>query len=189
MGAPAFLILHGWENHRPVGHWQRRLHDELVARGHTVRYPQLPDADAPRLEAWLAALHAELEALDGAESVTVICHSLACALWLHAAQRDRALEVDRLLLASAPAGELLEAEIVAEFAFRVTDAARLGAREALFVSGDADPYCPAGPAVEFADALGAPVRLVPGGGHLTIDDGYGPWPDVLSWCVDGAFPA
>jgi predicted alpha/beta hydrolase family esterase len=185
----AFLILHGWENHRPVGHWQRHLHDELVARGHTVRYPQLPQPDAPRLDEWLAALRAELDALAGAESVTVICHSLACMLWLHAAQRDAALEVDRLLLASPPAAAVLEREIIAEFAFRVTDAARVGAREALVVAGDADPFAPDGPQAEYADALGVPVRLVPGGGHLTIADGYGPWPAVLAWCVDGAFPA
>lgn len=72
MTGAAFLILHGWENHRPVGHWQRHLHDELVSRGHTVRYPQLPDADAPRLDAWLGALRSELAALGGADSITVI---------------------------------------------------------------------------------------------------------------------
>lgn len=94
-----------------------------------------------------------------------------------------------MLLASAPSAAVLEDEIVAEFAFRVTDAARLGAREAVFVSGDADPFCPAGPGAEFAERLGAPVQLVPGGGHLTMDDGYGPWPGVLAWCLDGAFPA
>ena len=39
----AYLILHGWQNHRPEGHWQRWLAGELEARGHVVRYPQLPD--------------------------------------------------------------------------------------------------------------------------------------------------
>lgn len=34
--ARSFLILHGWQNHRPEGHWQRGLADALAARGHHV---------------------------------------------------------------------------------------------------------------------------------------------------------
>jgi predicted alpha/beta hydrolase family esterase len=184
----AFLILHGWENHRPEGHWQRWLHDELVARGEVVRYPQLPDADAPQRAAWLTALRAELAALEGEGPVTVICHSLACALWLHAAQADPALEVDRLMLVAPPAAAVLEANVVAEFAVRPAAGWRVGARSAVLVASDADPFCPAGAGVEYG-ALGLPLHTVPGGGHLALGDGYGAWPAALSWALDGAFAA
>jgi predicted alpha/beta hydrolase family esterase len=75
----SFLVLHGWQNHRPTDHWQHRLADELTARGLVVRYPQLPDADAPDPEAWETAVRSELAALpDG--PVAVVCHSLGSVL-------------------------------------------------------------------------------------------------------------
>ena len=50
----AFLILHGWQNHRPAAHWQHWLADRLTDLGHEVAYPQLPEPDDPDLERWLA---------------------------------------------------------------------------------------------------------------------------------------
>jgi len=37
------LLLHGWQNHRPAGHWQHQLADDLTADGVDVSYPALPD--------------------------------------------------------------------------------------------------------------------------------------------------
>src|SRR4051812_15005671 len=114
----SFLILHGWQNHRPDGHWQRALADELAARGHRVTYPQLPDPDDPDLDVWLAVLHAFLDAewdSRGRERV-VVCHSLAVLLWLHAAARGGA-RADRVLLVAPPSAEVLASLAeVAEFA-------------------------------------------------------------------------
>ena len=45
----AFVLLHGWQNHREADHWHHWLHDRLVERGFVVRYPQLPDPDEPSL--------------------------------------------------------------------------------------------------------------------------------------------
>ncbi|MGH3494745.1 MAG: hypothetical protein ACRDQ1_16130 [Sciscionella sp.] len=38
-----FLLLHGYGNHPPVGHWQWLLTEQLCRRGEQLRYPQLPD--------------------------------------------------------------------------------------------------------------------------------------------------
>ena len=81
--ATGFLILHGVENHRPPEHWQFLLAAQLVEHGLEVRYPALPEPDAPELERWLATLEQELAALGGEQRV-VVCHSLACLLWFHA---------------------------------------------------------------------------------------------------------
>ena len=35
-------------------------------------------------------------------------------------------------------------------------------------------------------AAGHDVDVVPGGGHLDMAAGYGPWPSVLRWCADPA---
>ncbi len=103
-----FLILHGIENHRPPEHWQFLLAARLVERGHEVRYPALPEPDAPQLERWLDVLDEELSALGGEQRV-VVCHSLACLLWFRAAECGlwAAGPVDRLLLVSPPASECL----------------------------------------------------------------------------------
>ncbi len=55
-GGRRFLIVHGVENHRPPGHWQYHVAETLRADREIVIYPQLPDADAPKLESWVALL-------------------------------------------------------------------------------------------------------------------------------------
>jgi hypothetical protein len=102
--ASGFLILHGVENHRPPEHWQFLLAAQLVEHGLEVRYPALPEPDAPELERWLATSEQELAALGGEQRV-VVCHSLACLLWFHAAGRGANGAVERLLLVSPPASE------------------------------------------------------------------------------------
>ena len=50
-----------------------------------------------------------------------------------------------------------------------------------------DPYRPEGP--DLFEPLGVPMDVIPGGGHLNTDAGYGEWPAVEAWCLDaGATP-
>src|SRR3954454_6180687 len=95
MGRPEYLILHGYQGSGP-GHWQAWLAGRLQATDATVRFPDLPDADAPRLAAWLETLEREVT-----EGAGVICHSLACLLWMHHLAREgRAAQ--RVLLVAPP---------------------------------------------------------------------------------------
>jgi hypothetical protein len=32
--------------------------------------------------------------------------------------------------------------------------------------------------------LKIPKITIPRGGHLSTPEGYGPWPQMLSWCLD-----
>ncbi|HWH95849.1 MAG TPA: alpha/beta hydrolase [Baekduia sp.] len=185
-----FLILHGWQNHRPAGHWQRWLAEHLRNEGEQVLYPQLPDPDDPRLDAWLDVLRDELAMLGGGERI-VITHSLGCLLWLRHAERAVPEEaVDRVLLV-CPAGPAALPPDLAPFHAAPFDGAALrrSGRRVELVCTDADPWCPEGAAGFFGRALQVPVHVVPGGGHLSIGDGYGPWPDVAAWARDGVFPA
>ncbi|WP_371579642.1 RBBP9/YdeN family alpha/beta hydrolase [Streptomyces sp. NBC_01314] len=186
----AFLILHGWQNHRPAAHWQHWLADRLTDLGHEVAYPQLPEADDPDLERWLAELDALLGELAG-RRITVVCHSLACLLWLHAVARDDVLAgpVDRVLLVAPPAPEvLLENPEVAEFAPPTPAPARLAlaASYTRVVGTDNDPYCPGGAAVRYAEPLGLPADVLPGAAHLDLDAGYGSWPSMFDWCLEAS---
>ncbi|MFD0369456.1 RBBP9/YdeN family alpha/beta hydrolase [Streptomyces sp. NPDC127114] len=185
-----YLILHGFQNHRPPGHWQYWLAGQLRERGHEVRYPQLPEADAPVLEDWLAALekHGERPG-DGSEFV-VVAHSLSVLLWLRAVAAGRAPEADRVLLVAPPSPQVTASiPEIAGFADGLDlgpGPDRRGARARL-VYGDGDPYCPEGADVHYGVPLGLDLDHVPGGGHLNPEHGgYGPWPSVLEWCENPA---
>lgn len=175
MRRSTYLILHGWQGSGP-GHWQTWLAGRLRSAGATVHYPDLPDADAPALHAWLDALRGELDAIG--EPPVVICHSLACVLWVHhiaagGAPAERVLLVAPPSLAGVP--EVLEG-------FFPTPAVELG--NARLVCSDNDPYCPEG-ATTFYDA---PTDLLPGQGHINPDAGYGDWLAAEAWAREGTVP-
>jgi predicted alpha/beta hydrolase family esterase len=174
-----FLILHGWQGSGP-GHWQTWLAGRLRAQGAPVAYPDLPDADAPSLEAWLDRLEGELRAL--ARAPVVLCHSLSCLLWLHHAERG-GRGAERILFV-APPSESAAAEEIATF-FPAPLPHLEGAR---LVCSDDDPHCPEGAAKLYGEALGIPVDLLPGTGHLNPEAGYGPWPAVEAWAREERTP-
>jgi serine hydrolase len=178
MSVRTFLILHGLEASGP-GHWQTWLAARLRANNERVAYPDLPDADLPSLHAWRAALQGELEAVPEGELI-VLCHSLACLLWLHQVA-DGGAQADRVLLAAPPSESAGVTQIAGFFPVPLP-ALGQGAR---LVCGDDDPYCPEGADTLYGEPLGIPVDVIPGGGHLNPDAGYGPWPAVEAWCLDG----
>lgn len=183
-----FLVLHGYTNRRPDGHWQRRLTTALRDAGDQVVYPALPDTDAPQLEAWLDVLGTELDLLGDPDRVerVVVAHSLAVALWLHACARGLAAPVDRVLLV-APPGPSRFAENFPGFALPPSlDASAVAAASAssLLVCSDADPWCPEGAVAAYAEPLGIRSVVVPGGLHFALGDGFGAWPEVIAWAQD-----
>jgi uncharacterized protein len=187
-GGRRFLVLHGWQNHRPAGHWQWQLTEALRAAGEQVLYPQLPSADDPSLADWTRLLRAELAQLGSGERV-VVAHSLAVPLWLSVAGSLTAEErVDRVLLVAPPAPEVLARyPEVAEFSRVPLDAAALAAGAACtrLAASDDDPYWPGGACPVFA-GVGIDVDVLPGAAHLDLDAGYGRWPAVEAWCRDPA---
>ena len=62
------------------------------------------------------------------------------------------------------------------------DEVRRAADGTVLVCGTDDPDCPEGAAVAYGVPLKLPTTVVPGGGHLNLAAGYGPWPAVLEWC-------
>jgi predicted alpha/beta hydrolase family esterase len=173
-----FLILHGLEGSGP-GHWQTWLAARLRADNERVAYPDMPDAEMPALHAWLEALTGELAALPDGERI-VLCHSLACVLYLHHVAEGGA-QVDRVLLVAPPSEGAGVPQIAGFFPTPLPTLQR-GAR---LVCADNDPYCPEGAAALYGAPLGIPVDVVHGGRHLNPDAGYGPWPAIEAWCLDG----
>lgn len=180
------LILHGWQG-SGEGHWQPWLAGRLRAAGHHVQFPQLPDCDVPCPDRWGAVFRSELGRLAARrdDERIVVAHSLGCVLWLReAAAIAESRRVDRVALVAPPGPG---AEIPELAGFYPTGAEReavaAAAAETRLVCSDDDPYCPGGAARVWGEPLGLHVDLVPGGGHLNVDAGYGPWPELEAWCL------
>lgn len=179
---PRIVILHGWENRRPPGHWEHLLANQLRERGYEVDYPQLPDPDTPDLGVWLKELSA---LIDGpGEPVTLVAHSLATSLWLTRLARGGGTgRVTRLALAAIPAPDGLKSTVVADFVEHPPAIAPLPGVELRIFDGEADPYSPGGLHAHYEVDPAIPVEVVPGGGHLIPDSGFGEWPRILTWVL------
>ncbi|MDA0164145.1 alpha/beta hydrolase [Solirubrobacter ginsenosidimutans] len=173
MRRPCYLILHGWQGSGP-GHWQTWLAGRLRAADAAVHFPDLPDADHPHLSAWLEALERELDAIG--EPPVVLCHSLACLLWLHHAGSGGS-PAERVLLVAPPSRAGVPDELDSFFGAPDIEAGRL-------VHSDDDPYCPEGAGTLYR----GPADLLPGQGHINPDAGYGAWPAAEAWARDGTIP-
>jgi uncharacterized protein len=176
MARSGYLILHGYQGSGP-GHWQSWLAGRLRSADGSVRFPDLPDPDSPQLDAWLDALERELDAFG--EPPVVVCHSLACVLWLHHVARG-GRPAERVLLVAPPSRTGVP-DVLAPF-FPTPGVALDDAR---LVCAENDPYCPEGAANVFS---GLPTDLLPGQGHINPDAGYGAWPAVEAWAREGAAP-
>jgi predicted alpha/beta hydrolase family esterase len=184
------LILHGWTNRRQQGHWQRHLATALRQQGHIVAYPQFPSTDEPKLDEWQDLLAAELEILgeiEGGETV-VIGHSLGCINWIQGAATGLiANPVDRVLLV-APADPRLLGEVeglkVSLSDPEVVKATRASTSSLTVVASDKDKWTPRGIQATFGETLGLEAIILPGAGHLSLDDGFGFWQGVINWVND-----
>jgi predicted alpha/beta hydrolase family esterase len=185
MGRLSYLILHGYQGSGP-GHWQSWLAGRLRATDAQVSFPDLPDPDQPQLRTWLEELERELDVL--ASPPVVLCHSLACLLWLHHAALGAA-PASRVLLVAPPSPQI-ELDALASFLPPPLDAAALAASASegvRLVCSDNDPYCPEGATEAYAD-LALTADVVSGGGHLNPEAGFGPWPAVEAWARDATVP-
>ena len=175
------VIVHGWQGNE-AGHWQTWLAEQLLEAGRDVHYPQLPDADAPKLPAWLAALDGALATLPD-DGFDVVCHSLGAMLWLHHVHAGGGPRPARVVLVAPPSPRTQVPEL-ARFLpvpFEI-DVVRHASDGTVLVCSDDDPYCREGAALAYGRPLKMPTTVIPGAGHLNVEAGYGPWPAMLDWC-------
>jgi predicted alpha/beta hydrolase family esterase len=185
MSALRILILHGWQGSGPE-HWQTWLAERLRAAGHHVQYPALPDCDQPCPDRWGIAFRDEIARLAAGPGERVVCcHSLGCVLWLREAARlEPAQRADRVALVAPPCPGAAVPELAGFYPTGAERAAvAAAARETRLVCSDDDAYCPSGAARAWGEPLALPVDLLPGAGHINVDAGFGPWPEIEQWCL------
>jgi len=176
------VVVPGW-NGSGEGHWQTWLEQQLAEDGRPTRRPPFADVDHPDLPEWLAALRATLAELptDGCD---VVAHSLGAVLWLHhVTDPGDSPRAARVALVAPPSPATSFPEIAAFFPPPMdVDALRRGADGTVLVAGDDDQYLPEGVGAAYGLPLRIATTVVPGGGHLNTESGYGEWPAVLDWC-------
>ncbi len=178
-----FLILHGLDGSGP-GHWQPWLAERLRSAGHDVAFPDLPDPSDPHPEPWAEVTWSAL----GHGADAVVCHSLACLLWLRLATRAEQQLAGRVLLVAPPCRD--DVEPVARFLDHgaAPDDVGRAAASSLLVCSDADPYCPPGAVATYAEPLAIEAQVLIGAGHINTDAGYGAWPAAEDWAISGRWP-
>ena len=175
------VIVHGWQGNS-ADHWQTWLADRLTEAGRIVRYPTLPDPDIPQPAAWLDALDFTLNGLPD-DSFDVVCHSFGVLLWLHHVHSGGGPRPARVALVAPPSPRTPVPELAPFLPPPLEiDLVRHASDGTVLVAGDDDPYCPEGAATAYGRPLKMPTTVIPDGGHLNLEAGYGPWPAMLDWC-------
>lgn len=75
MALQCAIILHAWDE-SPESCWYSWLKKELEKQGVEVVLPAMPEADAPKIEAWVATLQELLPSPD--DNTLLIGHSVGC---------------------------------------------------------------------------------------------------------------
>ena len=190
MGEPYVLLVHAYAGETSQ-HWQSWLAGRLTHFGVRVDLLMFTDPDKPVLDYWLAELQEHLDAAPADAERIVIAHGVGAALWLHhaACPRVAGRRVDRVLLVAPPGPQWHEANVRA---FEPAPLDRTGVAEAAtvtrLVTSDDDPTRSPEQARSLAEELLVEWDVVPGGGGLDPESGYGRWPAVLEWARHGATP-
>ena len=163
----------------------------LRNQGHQVWYPQFPSPETPDPQEWQDLLRQESNMMDEVEGEKIcIAHSLGTTNWLIGALNDIYQKpFDRVLLVAPPDPEMTsQAEGIKGDPLDLSNPsletqAKKWAKSLNVVASDNDKWLPNGIAI-YEKPLGVTPIVLVGAGHFSLDDGFGNWPSIISWCED-----
>lgn len=176
------VLLHGTDG-TPDGGWRPYVKAELEKRGYEVWVPALPNNHTPNMQAYNDFL---LGGQWDFKDNLVIGHSSGAVQVLNLLMDARCPKVETIVPVGAWA-HMEETDLDYEqfkdtFPKQGFDFGLIKSKcdNILFLHGDNDPYCPLEQAKWLAAQLGSDIVVIPNGGHLGGDDGYGPFPQLIS---------
>ena len=126
----------------------------------------------------------------GGEKIA-ITHSLGCLNWMLAAMTGQFEKpFDRVLFVAPPdpiktdEAEGIKGEPMDIHHPELLPAIEANAKSFTIVASDNDRWLPRGIKI-YEEALGQDAVVLTQAGHFSLDDGWGPWPGLLSWVASG----
>ncbi|MCB0324760.1 MAG: serine hydrolase family protein [Bdellovibrionales bacterium] len=169
------VIIHGTLG-TPRGNWFPWLTGELTARGVTVVCPAFPTPENQSLEQWFSTFETSVGLAQLTEDSLLIGHSCGATFALRLVERLSSRIRGLFLVAGVieplgiPEYDSLNASFIARpFEW---DKIRSNCRHIQVYHSPNDPYVPLDQGQRIAEALGAPLREIAGGGHLNAEFGY-----------------
>ncbi|RJQ30188.1 serine hydrolase family protein [Candidatus Parcubacteria bacterium] len=177
------IIVHGWDGAADLD-WMPWVTSEFKKFGYEVLCPDLPHSENPTIEDWVPFLSKIVGQPD--QETYFIGHSIGCQTIMRYLESIDVkvggaifvagwFDLDNLegLKAQAIAKPWLEAPID-------TEKVKNNLGFSITILGDNDPWVPYLKTKEkFEKLLGSEIVTVPNGGHITSDDGYGPFPQLI----------
>ncbi len=172
-----FLLLYGYGGTHPE-HWQGYLANRLKDGGQNVLFPDLPNADRPKLDKWMDYLEQELKDIDSSDLV-VAAHSLGCTLWLQYIAKHPDIKPKKVFLVSPPLNDCGIEELSNFFPLPELD---LNNQAYQIIGSDNDNFILQEEFETLADKLKIPLKILPGAGHINAPM-HGDWEWMNEECL------
>lgn len=180
-------IIHQWSG-SPKSDWIPWLAKELEKKNYSVHVPEMPEADFPRIDAWIGYLADTIGILS--EETIFVGHSIGAQAIMRYCER-MPVQVRGAVFA-APWLHLQnledkEAEAIADPWLTIPihfEAVRHTLPKIIALFSGNDPFVPIADRQLFEKHLGAHTRLIEEAGHFTADDGYAKFPELLNAVFD-----
>ena len=179
-------LLHAW-GAAPEGAFRPWLKAQLERRGYEVEMPAFPDADHPRIEAWVPLLASRIGVPD--EDVVLVGHSLGGQTALrYLSGLEEGARIGAAVLVATPIVSIAQLDeeeqaIAAPWLADTIDYARVlrATKRLTAFFSDNDPWVPQENVLAARARLGdARVVVERAKGHYNVDDGVRTVPEVLN---------
>ena len=177
------IIVHGLEG-SPTSDWLGWATQAFQTKGYEVITPEMPDTDNPVIKKWVEHLRFVAGVVN--ENTYFIGHSVGCQAIMRFLETVDARVGGAIFVAgwfnlqNLESGEekVLKPWLEAPIDYEKVKA---NLNKSVVVLGDNDSWVPYEETKKnFETRLGSEVVTIPGAGHITADDGFGPFPQLLN---------